>query len=216
MKQIFTLFTQPSRFFNQLQWSTNHWFILVAFLGLALVETQVGRGQNEFFQVALWIQKSWNLSFNFSLWIVLAGRLFCIALGAYVVTTSVWLVGNFFGERTSRRVLARRLAVVFTVALAAYTAQYFVDTHALFGVLSLFLYVWSVVLGYFAIRENFGLSHLESVVVGLFALLLVTTSWHYGHVIIAHKANSMASDSIKGSNQAGAFSSKEHFIHIVR
>lgn len=214
MKQFFRLLLQPSTFFSQLQWSSQHWFILAAFLGLALVETQVGRGQNEFYQVALFIQKSWNVSANVALWVVLAGRLAFITFGAFLVTTAVWLVGGFFGEKTSRRVLARRLAVVFMVALAAYTTQYFVDMHPLFGVASLLLYVWSLILGYFAIRENFGLSHLESMVVGMFAVLMVTTSWYYGHQIVSHKANAIAAESSKASNHAAAPSSKESFIHI--
>lgn len=137
MKQIFRLVTQPGLFFNQLQWSSHHWFVIIAFLGLALIETHVGRTQNDFFQLAMWIHKSWGMNFNYSLWMVLALRLAFIALGAYAVTTAVWVVGNVFGQKTSRRVLARRLAVVFSVGLAAYTAQYFVDSHPMFGVASL-------------------------------------------------------------------------------
>ncbi len=212
MKLFFQLFSQPGKFFNQMQWSSRHWFIIVSFLTLALVETHVGRGQNEFYQVALWISHQWSVSFNVALWIVLAGRMALIIGGAYVVTTAVWVVGNIFGHRTSRRVLARRLAVVFTVGLAAYTMQYFVDAHPMFGVASLFLYVWSLILGYFAIRENFGLTHLESVVVGLFAVLLITSSWHYSHHALAEKFMSSTSTA---SNAKAPFS-KDSYIKIVR
>ncbi len=212
VKQIFRLITQPGLFFNQLQWSSHHWFMLIAFLGLALIETHVGRGQNEYFQLGLWIHKSWGLTFNHALWVVLALRLAFIAAGAYLVTTAVWVVGNIFGRKTSRRVLARRLAVVFSVALAAYTTQYFVDSHALFGFASLILYFWSVVLGYFAIRENFSLSHLESVVVGLFALLLVTTTWHYAHHALNDRVQAFAEAEMKTTSSAHA--PKASYIHI--
>ncbi len=219
MKQFLRLVTSPGLFFNQLQWSSHHWFVIIAFLGLALIETHVGRAQNEFFQLAMWIHKSWSLNFNHALWVVLAMRLCFIALGAYAVTTSVWLVGNVFGQKTSRRVLARRLAVVFSVALAAYTAQYFVDSHPMFGVASLFLYVWSLLLGYFAIRENFSLTHLESVVVGLFAILMVTTTWHYAHHVLSNKVAHFTESEIKATqaqSTAAVPHVKESYIRIVR
>jgi hypothetical protein len=53
---------------------------------------------------------------------------------------------------------------------------------------SLCLYVWGLVLGYFALREQFELNHLETVVLGLFALLLVTSSWHFSNHVLERVA----------------------------
>ena len=40
-------------------------------------------------------------------------------------------------------------------------------------------YAWSALLAYFAFREQFALSHVETMVVGALCLLAIATGWHY-------------------------------------
>ena len=174
MKQAIRLLVKPGAFFNQLQWSAHHWIILVTFLGLAVVETQVGTQANLYNVYANVLQSHLGVDIKSALWIITFAKLIILMAGAYAISTVVWFVGALFGRASSQRVLFRRLAVVFTVFLAGYTAS-----HLAFSFVTLFFYGWGIVLGYFAIREQFELNHLETVVVGLFALFLVTSSWQF-------------------------------------
>jgi len=193
VRQGFRLLARPGEFFNQLQWSTRHWVILSAFLGLAAIEAHVGRQQELYRAFATLLQSRAGLGLDTALWIVTAIRLATLVAGAWAVSSVIWLVGNFFGRRTSHRVLFRRLAVVFTVFLAGYTAQHFADAIPALAVVQIAMYLWAVVLGYFAIREQFALNHLETVVVGLFAVLLVTSTWHFtNHVAESAARTEMA------------------------
>lgn len=188
MRQGMRLLTKPATFFNQLQWSTHHWIILVAFLGLATIETQVGRNQALYQAWALLLERRLGLSLDAALWVVTAFRLAILIAGSVAVSTVIWFVGHLFGRRTSKRVLFRRLAVVFTVLLAGYTASHLTGAYPALAFVSLVMYLWGLVLGYFAIREQFALNHLETVVVGLFALLLVSSSWHFSNHVIEKAA----------------------------
>lgn len=181
MKQGLRIFVKPGTFFNQLQWSSRHWIILVSFLSLAVVETLVGKHQAVYDALANSLHRSYGLSWNQALWVLLATKLTVLLVGAFAVAWVIWVVGNLFGQKSSRRVLFRRLAVVFTVLLAAYTAQHLAAVNPWFGILSAGLYFWGLFLGYLALREQFSLTHLETAVVGVFALLLVTSAWHYSH-----------------------------------
>ncbi len=179
MKQGLRILYKPTTFFNQLQWSTHHWMLLAAFLGIAIVETQTGR------QHALWLwsasvfEARLGVSLNVALWIVTFLKLTILLAGSFAIANTVWFLGSLFGRRTSRRVLFRRLSVVFTVLLAGYTASHFTGQVPYAMYVSYALSVWAVLLGYFAIREQFGLTHMETSVLGLFALFMALSSWHF-------------------------------------
>ncbi len=184
MKQGMRFLVRPGTFFNQLQWSTHHWIILLSFLVIAAIETHVGR-QQAFYQVfADLVVERTGMSWDFSMWLVTVAKLTVMLCGAFSVASAVWFVGNLFGRRTSKRVLFRRLAVVFTVLLAAYTAQHLVDPIPFFVMAAPVLYAWALILAYFAIREQFALNHVETLVMGLFALLLVSSSWHVSNHVM--------------------------------
>ena len=181
MKQGLRLVVRPGAFFNQLQWSTHHWLIMLAFLVIASIETHVGR-QHLYFQVyAEMLTARFGLSYNMAIWVVTSVKMALMVAGTFALATAIWIVGNIFGRRTSKRVLFRRMAVVFTVLLAGYTANHLVNVYPVASIASIALYLWGVVLGYFAIREQFALNHVETIVIGAFALLMVSTSWHYSN-----------------------------------
>jgi hypothetical protein len=184
LKQVKRFFVSPGTFFNQLQWSPHHWFILISFLSLAVVETLVGKRQAVYEVYATFLQKNLGLSMNQALWVLLAGKLTILLAGAFIVASIIWVVGNLFGRHGSRRVLFRRLAVVFTVLLGAYTAQHLAALDPWFGILSAALYFWGLFLGYLALREQFSLTHMETAVVGGVALLRGTSARHYSHHLL--------------------------------
>lgn len=178
MKQGFRFIFQPSAFFNQLQWSRHHWYILFAFFLISGIEAQVGKQQSLYQLYATLLSNQVGLGVDLSLWLVVAAKIMLLLCGSFLIVSLLWLVGNFIGQRNSRRVLARRLAVVFTVALAAYTAHHLEYLYDWMGTASFFLYFWALLLGYFAIREQFLMTHLESTCMTVFAILLVVSSWH--------------------------------------
>ena len=198
MKQGLRLFLNPASFFGQLQFSRHHWVLLLAFLGVATLETQVGRQHALYEMYANSLVNHVGLSWDAAIWTVTAVKLVVMLLGSFALSSFIWMVGNLFGRRTSKRVLFRRLAVVFTVFLAGYTANHMADNVPTLALVSLLLYVWGLVLGYYAIREQFELNHLETVVLGLFALLLVTTTWHFSN----HALEVAARDSVRGAKHA--------------
>ncbi len=128
MKQGLRIFVKPGTFFNQLQWSSHHWLIMVAFLGIAAIETQVGRSHALYHNYALLLTGRLGLSLDAALWTITFAKLITMVVGAFAMSSVIWVIGSLFGRRTSRRVLFRRLSVVFTVLLGAYTAQHLIDT----------------------------------------------------------------------------------------
>jgi hypothetical protein len=184
VRQAVRFVAKPGAFFNQLQWSRHHWPLLVGFLGIALVEMQVGRGLPLYQNAAQILEAQWGMGSGLALWVVMFAKLGLLLAGSSLLAWSVWLVGLLFGAQSSRRVLFRRLSVVFMVALAGYTVRHFIATIPEMGYVSLFLIFWSIALGYFAIREQFGLSHLETSVLGLMLALAMTTSWKTGHELL--------------------------------
>lgn len=184
VKQGVRIFVRPRTFFNQLQWSTHHMLILVAFFAIAAVETNVGNFHHFYEGFAAALKSRFGINYNVALWIITFAKLGLMILGTYAVSSLVWLFGNLLGRKNSRRVLTRRLAVVFTVLLAAHAVQYFAPGNQVFGIACLALYGWGVVLGYFALRTHFEFNHLETMVVALFAILVVTGSWHFSHRVI--------------------------------
>ncbi len=179
MKQGIRLFTKPATFMNQLQWSTHHWLILTSFLALATVETLLGRSRAFYSEVATMLQTTLGLSENLSYGALIGGKLALMVGGAYLVSLVVWFAGSLFGKQTSQRVLFRRLAIVFTFLLSGYLLQNAFTQYPLLFAAGYFFYLWGLVLGYFSIREHFGLNTVESMAVGMFALLLVSSAWHY-------------------------------------
>lgn len=188
MKQGLRIFVRPGTFFNQLQWSSQHWILLTTFLGVATVETLFGKHKPLYYEFAASLGHTLGLGFTQALWLILFGKLCGLLFGAYLIISFIWFVGNLLGERNSKRVLFRRLAVVFTVFLLAYTAQHLSITWPLLSFASLCLYLWGLVLGYYAIREQFGLNTVETVVVAAFALLLVTSSLHFSSHLVEQLA----------------------------
>lgn len=181
MRQGLRLFVRPGTFINQLQWSTHHWLMLLSFLIIAAIESHVGRNQFYYELYSTLLSRRLGISWEQGLWLVTAIKLGVMLLGAFALAGSIWLIGNLFGRRTSRRVLFRRLSIVFTVLLAGYTVQHSSFIHPAVPFFTVALYLWGAVLGYFAIREQFALSHLEATVLGAFALLLISSVWHYSN-----------------------------------
>lgn len=179
MKQSIRFFTRPATFINQLQWSQHHWFILGSFFTVAAIETIWGAQHSTYTGLAHQVEAWLGLSSAFSMAFVIAAKLALMTVGAFILTAGIWFVGDLFGKRSSRRVLFRRLAVVFTVVLAGYLAQHMATPWAQANTIGYALYAWGMVLGFFAIREQFGLGSLESMVVGIIALLMVSTTWQY-------------------------------------
>lgn len=164
---------------NQLQWSSHHWLILAAFLTLSTLETLLGSSRGFYWEVVQVLQSRLGLSENLAYGSIIAGKLVLMVGGAYALSLGVWFAGSLFGKRTSQRVLFRRLAIVFTFLLTGYLMQVAFTQHEVVFVAGYAFYLWGLVLGYFSIREHFALNTVESLAVGMFALLLVTSSWHY-------------------------------------
>ena len=101
MKQTIRLLARPAAFFNQLQWSTHHWFIVVSFLSLAAIEAHVGRQQAMYHTFATILQSHLHLGVDASLWVVTALRLAFLVTGAFVVSSLIW--SCFFSNVSSRQ-----------------------------------------------------------------------------------------------------------------
>ncbi len=181
MRQGLRFFIRPGTFINQLQWSSHHWFILLGFLIISAIESHVGRNQFYYDLYTTLVSRRLGITWDQALWLVTALKLGAMLVGSLFIAAAVWVAGNLFGRRTSHRVLFRRLAVVFTVLLAGYTVQQSGLTHPAIPFVTIALYFWGAVFGYFALREQFALSHLEALALGLFALLLLSTTWHYSN-----------------------------------
>ncbi|NQW45114.1 MAG: hypothetical protein HQ462_06900 [Deltaproteobacteria bacterium] len=189
MKQGARLFLKPQEFFNQLQWSTHHWLILLTFLVVSGVEAHLGTQSALYRWLAQSLTTQTGISLELTLWLVVSAKLAVILTASYLSASFIWIIGSIIGEKNSQRVLFRRLAVVFTVTLAAYTSQYLRPLYPWMETLSFFLYTWGLLLGYFAIREQFALSHFETSVVGVFAIVLITFSWIGTNRLMLEAAN---------------------------
>jgi hypothetical protein len=189
VKQGARLFFKPQQFFNQLQWSTHHWLILLTFLVVTGVEAHLGTQSQLYQWFAQTLTQQTGIGLSLTLWLVVSAKLAVILLASYLSAAMIWIVGSLIGEKNSQRVLFRRLAIVFTVVLSAYTTHHLKDFYPWMETLSFFLYTWGLLLGYFAIREQFDLNHFETSVVGVFAILLVVGSWIGTNQLMATAAN---------------------------
>jgi hypothetical protein len=188
VRQGLRLLVKPGTFFNQLQWSSHHWIILFLFLAVAAAETHIGKSQAIFQIFSDSLAAKSGLSIEMATWLVIAMKLSATLLASFILATVTWFLGSLFGRRTSKRVLFRRLSVVFTVFLAAYTLQQLALKQSHIDYIIAGFYVWGVVLGYFAIREQFALTHIETMVIGLFALMMLVTSFHFANHVLEKAA----------------------------
>jgi len=155
---------------------------MALFLGIATLEAQVGKQNLLYHSYATYLQHQWGVGLNIALWLIVAAKLAFVLAGAFAISSVVYLVGSIVGKPNSRRVLYRRLAVVFTVLLAGYTVAHFSTTHEVALYVSYALYAWGMLLGYIALRAQFELSHLETSIVAVFALLMVGATWQFSNV----------------------------------
>jgi hypothetical protein len=174
---------------NQLQWSTHHWHILTAFLILATIETFSGTHQAFYQGYALLIQKQFSLSFDNALGIVVGTKLVLMLSGALAFSYLIWFVGGIMGKRTSKRVLLRRMTAALTFFLAGYVCSNFAVQTPVFEWVSYGLYAWGLILGYFSVREHFGLNTFETAVIGAFGLFVIISTWHFSSVFFTDFLN---------------------------
>ena len=170
-KQTVRFFTKPGTFINQLQWSTHHWFIMIVFLGLGVVETFATHYHDVYQIAAYFIQDMTGMSFDIALWIVVATKLSLMLAGIFAFTYVIWHVGSLFGNKGSQRVLLRRLATVFSVCLGGYIFQNISPEGTPLFFAGYLLYAWALILGYFSIREQFELNTAEAVVLAIEVIL---------------------------------------------
>lgn len=208
MKQAARFLVKPGQFFNQLQWSRHHGYILFAFLLIAAIEAQVGREHTLYQVYANYLSQAVGIGFDLALWIIVAGKIAMLAIGSFILGNVIWFVGNHFGTKNSRRVLVRRLSIVFTVAMGAYTASHLEALYPWMGTLSFFLAFWSLLLGYFAIREQFALTHIETALVGFLTILLVVFSWNW--------SNDFFETAAKKALKEIAFQPKQTTTHSIK
>ncbi len=199
VRQGVRLLVKPGAFFNQLQWSSHHWVILILFLAVAAVETHVGKSQAIYHVFVESVQMKTGIPAQMATWVVIAAKLAATLLAAFVLVLFTWCVGNLFGRRTSKRVLFRRMSVVFTVFLAAYTLSQIPIAEKWAGYTVTGLYVWGLVLGYFALREQFALTHVEGVVLGVFVLLTLVMSFHFSNHFLERSARHELMDMARGA-----------------
>lgn len=178
VKNSYRMIAKPGTFIGQLQWSKHHWVILFTFLTLVGVDTLVGAEQAQYQHYAAVLSQTLGLGFDLSLFVIMGTKMALVLAGAFVLASGIWLLGNRLGRRTSKRVLFRRLAVVFTVLIGAnllpqlgWGEWTILTSWALAG--------WGIVLAYHAVKEQFALRPLEAGLVGAMALLLALSAWHY-------------------------------------
>lgn len=200
LKQLFRLFIQPATFVNQLQWSTNHGLILLIFLGIAVVESQVGAGR------VLNLQLSWLLSHwtgwerDQALFAVMAARVGFLFFGALSLAETIWWIGDKLGRSTSKRVLSRRMAVVLTVMLASYSLFASVEPALQWAGVAVFS--WGLVLTYLTLKEQFSLSALTAGVCGLVAAAMIMVSWQVSDKVVQKATGYAIADQIARAKPA--------------
>lgn len=188
VRQGVRFFVKPNTFVNQLQWSSHHTWLLLAFLIVAGVEAHVGRNHAIIAQFGDSIAFRLGVSRDIGMWLMISAKLAFTLLAAYLISLLVWFVGSFLGSSSSQRVLFRRLSVVFTLVFAGYTATHLTHLFPWMETASLFLFFWAALLGFFSLKEQFRLGILETAFVGSFTALVVFSSWHYSNRFIEKNA----------------------------
>lgn len=178
VKQAERFLLRPGVFFNQLQWSSSHWMIMLTFLAIAAIETHVGPYSELYMNASEFIQAKWQVGQTLAVAMVTATKLSVMLAASWVLAMFIWMVGTLIGKRRSRKVLFRRLSVVFTVLLVGLTASHLVSMHESLHYVSMAMYAWGAILAFFAIREQFILNALETLVIASLSILLSVTSLH--------------------------------------
>lgn len=191
MNQGMRFLVRPGTFINQLQWSTHHWLILFLFLTIAAVETHIGPNQGHYQIFAQYFSAKFRIPYEWGMWVVTFLKLSAFLMGSLMITSFLWFVGNLFGRHTSKRVLFRRLTIVFTVLLGGYTLLNWAGASPDLIYVAYALFGWGSLLGYFALREQFALSHMETLVLSLFGFLLISSSWYYSNQLMASHARQL-------------------------
>lgn len=175
MKQLIRFFTNPAAFVNQLQWSRNHAWILLTFLGLAVIESQIGTGKVLNAQLSWLLAKETQLARDQALFLVMAGRIAALFVGGMVITQSFWLIGSRLGRATSKRVLQRRMSIVYTFLLASYILTTVLSPDN--QIWAALVFGWGLILAYVTFREHFAVDRFAAIVLGLVAVGAIVVSW---------------------------------------
>jgi len=212
VRQGVRFFVKPGAFVNQLQWSSHHTWILVLFTAVAALEAHIGRNQAVIEQLGSALAYRMGVSREMGVWLMVSLKLICTLTIAYLISAAIWFVGSFLGRSSSQRVLFRRLSVVFTLALITHTSQHLVQFYPWMETAGLFTGIWAILLGFFALKEQFGIGFLETLFIGGFTALLITSSWHYSNRFLERNAHSISQEIayrplpfLKGSEPAKTF-----------
>ncbi len=194
MKQVVRFFFSPATFINQLQWSRNHGLILLTFLGIAFVESQVGVGRSLNLQLSWLLSDRTGIARDQALFLVMGARMAFLFFGALSLSETLWWIGTRFGRHTSKRVLYRRLAVVLTIMLGSYTLYAVPD--ATMQIVGAVMFGWGIILTYLTLREQFLLGRIASVVMGVAAAATIVLSWQISDRVMQTAAGYAVADQV--------------------
>lgn len=175
LKQVFRFFFSPAIFVNQLQWSTNHAWILVAYLGLTIVESQVGYGRALNAQAAWLLSSHSGIARDQALFLVMVARIAFFFIGALSLAETVWWLGVRLGRSTSKRVLQRRVAVVLAFMLTGYTLMGALGADWQWAVWAVF--AWGLMISYLTMREQFALGPVTAALLAVITISSAVLSW---------------------------------------
>lgn len=192
MRQGVRFFVKPNTFVNQLQWSSHHTWLMIAFLLVAGVEAHIGRNHLLIENFADALSFRLGVGKDLAMWLMVSFKLICTVAAAFLITLAVWCVGSFIGHSSSQRVLFRRLSIVFTLVLTAHTARHLTHLYPWMETASLFGFFWAALLGFFSLREQFKVGFLETAFLGGFTALLVVSTWHYSNRFLEKNAHTIS------------------------
>lgn len=181
VRQGVRFFVKPNTFVNQLQWSSHHTWLMLAFLIVAGVEAHIGRNHLVIESFAEALSFRLGIGRELAMWLMVSAKLICTIIGAFLITVLVWFVGSIMGRSSSQRVLFRRLSIVFTLVLTAHTARHLTHLYPWMDTASLFVFFWAGLLGFFSLREQFRIGFVETAFLSGVTALLVVSSWHYSN-----------------------------------
>jgi hypothetical protein len=175
LKQIIRLATNPAAFMNQLQWSRNHAWILLTFLGLAIVESQMGATKALNAQLSWLLANEAHIARDQALVLVMVARIAALFVGAQLLTQIFWLIGARLGRASSKRVLTRRMSIVYTFLLGSYILATTLNNDQ--QVWAALVFGWGLILAYVTFREHFNLDRYAAIVLGLVAVGSIVVSF---------------------------------------
>ena len=192
MRQGVRFFVKPNAFVNQLQWSSHHTWLMIAFLIVAGVEAHIGRNHLLIENFADALSFRLGIGRDLAMWLMVSTKLICTVIAAFLITVLVWFAGSFIGHSSSQRVLFRRLSIVFTLVLTAHTARHLTHLYPWMETASLFVFFWAGLLGFFSLREQFRIGFVETAFLGGFTALLVISTWHYSNRFLENNAHTIS------------------------